>query len=168
LKHRPAQLLVVFVFAAALAGCGFKPMYSNDQGGGEVGVGLGQVKIAAPTNRTAQIVHNELLLLLEIGGRQDKKYRLVNKFDERLISLAIQLDDSVTRKNLILRYDFSLIENISGKQVFRGAGRSYAAYNLVQSDYANLIAEKDARERAAKEVAYQIRTRLATYFSGKK
>ena len=167
MDFRPAQSLVVFGFVLALAGCGFKPMYSNDKDGGEVGVGLSQVEVAAPVGRTEQIVRNELLLLLGIGGRQDKKFRLVNKFNERQVDLAIQLDDSVTRKNLILWYDFSLFDNATGKEVFTGAGRSYAAYNLVQSDYANLIAEKDARERASKEVAYQIRTRLATYFSSK-
>lgn len=167
MDFRAAQSLVVLFFAVTLVGCGFKPMYSSEKGGGEIGVGLSQVEVAAPIGRTDQIVHNELLRLLEIGGRQDKKFRLVNKFDERQVDLAIQLDDSVTRKNLILWYDFVLFDNAGGKEVFKGAGRSYAAYNLVQSDYANLIAEKDARERAAKEVAYQIRTRLATYFSGK-
>ncbi len=162
------HILAIVLFVGLTTACGFQPLYQGSSGDGPVGTGLSQVAIVEPRDRTAQIVYIELLQLLEVSGRGDKIYQLHTSYTEQQLDLAIQLDDSVTRRNLILRTKFRLEENATGKTIFEAAGRSYAAYNLVQSDYANLIAERDARDRAAKELAYQIRTRLATYFASRK
>ena len=41
------------------------------------------------------------------------------------------------------------------------------SYNVTQADYANLVSEKNARERALRDVAEQIRLRLGNYFDRK-
>ena len=42
--------------------------------------------------------------------------------------------------------------------------RAIAPYNVVDSQFATLSAERDAQERAAREVGEDIRTRLGLYF----
>jgi hypothetical protein len=41
---------------------------------------------------------------------------------------------------------------------------SQASYNLTLADYSNLVSEKNARERALKDLAEQVRLRLGNYF----
>ncbi len=42
---------------------------------------------------------------------------------------------------------------------------SLVSYNLVRADYANLVSERDARARAARDLAEQLRIRLGNYFT---
>ncbi len=158
------SLSSLFMAAWLLSACGFSPVYQDAGNKGTVAKALADVEIAPATSRTAQLVRNALLQSLATPS-QDGAFRLEMNFDEQQVDLAIQLDDSVTRRNLILRGSFVLRDTGNNKVAFQGHGRSYAAYNLVQSDYANLIAERDARQRAARDLAYQIRTRLLTHFA---
>ena len=157
----PTALLAA---AWLLAACGFTPVYQQTDDGSTVAKALADLEIAPATTRTAQLVRNALLQSLATPS-EDGAFRLEMSFDEQQVDLAIQLDDSVTRRNLILRTSFVLRDTASNNVAFQGRGRSFAAYNLVESDYANLIAERDARQRAAKDLAYQIRTRLLTHFA---
>ena len=117
-------------------------------------------------DRVGQIVRNQLLILLNPRGRAAaSRYRLVVELEESIENLAFQQDDTVTRKNLRLTARFNLHDISSDTGVLRGATRSIAAYNVVRSDYANLISERDARDRAAQNVAEEIKIRLAVYFS---
>jgi hypothetical protein len=42
---------------------------------------------------------------------------------------------------------------------------SLVSYNLVRADYANLVSERDARGRATRDNAEQLRIVLGNYFS---
>ena len=80
-------------------------------------------------------------------------------------SICEDRDDSISRFNLRSTAKFRLTDTRTDQVVFRGRVRSIAAYNTVRSDYANLIAERDARQRSADNLAHEIKTRLAIYFS---
>ena len=49
-----------------------------------------------------------------------------------------------------------------------GRSRSFTSYNIVQSDFATLAAEKDARERTLRELADDITTKVAVFLSARK
>ena len=49
--------------------------------------------------------------------------------------------------------------------VFSGQSNSVNSYNIVDSQFATFISERDARERALRELSEDIRLRLATYFA---
>ncbi len=161
-------LSLVVGIGLAISSCGFTPVYKNTRSGGPVGQALAGIEIAPAPDRTAQLVRNELLLLMKWRNGQEASHLLEMSFQEQQIDLAIQLDDSVTRRNLILRTTYTLKTMRDRKVSFNGEGRAFAAYNRVPSEYANLVAERDARERAAKDLAYQIRTRLAAHFASEK
>src|SRR3546814_21032965 len=52
----------------------------------------------------------------------------------------------------------------SGRPVSSVSSTSQASFNQTTNDYANLISERDARDRAMRDAAEQIRIRLANYF----
>lgn len=157
-------MLALLGSGLVLPGCGFRPLYAPRSGRGGV-ADLAFVKIDRIQDRSGQLVRNELLELLN-PKRLDVKpvYLLQVDLTESKEGLAFQKDDSVTRFNLRLGGSFRLRDERIGSVVLEGLTRSRAAYNVVQSDYANLIAEKDARKRAALEVAQDIAIRIAIYF----
>ncbi len=75
--------------------------------------------------------------------------------------------EEVTRNNLQLSASAVLRDYRSGQPVFSVSASSQASYNVTQADYANLVSEKNARERALRDVAEQIRLRLGNYFDRK-
>lgn len=152
--------------ALAPTACGFRPLHAP-QGPQDVSVlsDLAYVTVATVDERNAQLVRNRLVELFSVAGyRVRPVYRLIINVAETEEGLGFQRDDSVTRYNLRFSGQFQLIDERSGESVFAGSSRSIAAYNVVRSDYANLIAQRDARERAARAVAEDIHIQIAVFF----
>jgi len=158
--------------AGLTAGCGFQPLHGRHKGpAGGVARGsivndMAYVEVAPIADRVGQTVRNQLLDLLHPRGMADRPiFRLTVSLSESLEGLAIEQDDSATRYNLRLSAHFRLIDSRDGAELLNGTTRAIAAYNVVRSDYANLISERDARNRTALSVAEGIQSRIAVYFS---
>jgi LPS-assembly lipoprotein len=52
----------------------------------------------------------------------------------------------------------------TGEVLTNGNVGSIASFNVLRAEFANVIAEQDARRRAAQDIGEQIRTRLALFF----
>lgn len=158
----------MFFAGAALAGCGFEPLYAPNRGGGGPGAELAATYVAPIPDRIGQQVRNLLLDGLSPAGIPgEPDYRLEIALRSRKEGLAIRQDEAVTRFNLILQASFTLIDQQLAKPVFRGETRSIASYNVVNSPFATLIAEQDAEARAARQVSEEIRNQLGVFFSRK-
>jgi LPS-assembly lipoprotein len=148
-----------------VSGCGFRPLY----GAGEKGpsaAALAEVAVAPIADRIGQQVRNRLLDRLNPKGRPVRpRYRLEVEIAERRTGIAVESDDTVSRINLTLSASFALHGGAAERPIFTGTTRTIAAYNITRSDYANLIAERDARSRAARTLADEIGTRLAIFFN---
>ena len=152
-----------------LAACGFQPLYGGGQGvmDGAVMADMAAVRIAPISDRVGQIVRNDLLDRLNpFGQPASPQYSLFVALEEAKEGLAIQIDDTVTRFNLTLTANYSLNEAATGVVLASGSVRATAAYNVLRSDFANVIAERDAQRRAARVVSDELKTRLAVYFGG--
>ena len=77
--------------------------------------------------------------------------------------MALQNDAAITRYNDTLTIHYELTDR-AGHPVTKGDENGLSAYNVVQSPYATLIAQRDADTRAAYDIANRIRTDLAVYF----
>lgn len=156
----------------ALAGCGFQPLYGQN-GKGQAAAAKGTtlsdmayVKVAAIPDRVGQLVHNHLRDRIHPKGTANRPvFRLSTTLSESREGLAFQQDNSATRYNLRLSAQFTLTDTRDGAELLRGSFRAISAYNVVRSDYANLVSLKDARRRAAHSVAEGIENRIAVYFS---
>ena len=74
-------------------------------------------------------------------------------------------DETATRANLTVFAKFSLLDARSNKPLMTGTSRSTNSYNILSSQFATLHSEADARRRALRELADDIRLRLGIYFT---
>jgi LPS-assembly lipoprotein len=149
-----------------LAGCGFRPLHGPAAQGASTISDMAYVEVAPIPERIGQLVRDRLLDIMHPDGTMARPvYRLEVAVAEVREGLAFERDDSVTRFNLRLTANFSLIDKRAGREVTKGNTRAVAAYNVVRSDYANVISQRDARRRAAHSVASGIQKRLAVYFA---
>jgi LPS-assembly lipoprotein len=157
--------ILFFIFIGILlSGCGFKPLYGNHTIGTASSNFL-HIEINSIKDRDGQQLRNELIRRL-YGGNQRLAaiYRLKTELNESKSSLAVQKSAFATRGNLVKTANFSLIRTDSGASDFNGASRVTVSYNILSSEFASLLSEKNARERAVRELSEDIRVRLGVYF----
>ena len=155
---------IILVFALGLAGCGFRPLYGT--GGSLAQSELAAIEVAPIPDRLGQVLRHDLLdRLTPFGEPERPRYRLEVTLSERSRELAIQQNSEVTRVNLRLSATFSLVEVNSGNEVFHGVTRSIGSYNVIDSDYANVVAANDTARRAAREISENIRIQIAVFLA---
>jgi len=150
-----------------MGNCGFTPIYGKKfQNSGDSSINaMAHVTVPAIPERAGQLVRNKLLDRLHIRGAADKPlFRLSVSLEERREGIAFEQDDSPTRFNLYLSAKFELTKTHTNEMLFQGNTRAIAAYNVVRSDYANLINQRDALKRASESVAESIQTQISVYF----
>ncbi|HEC14767.1 MAG TPA: hypothetical protein ENI72_03320 [Rhodospirillales bacterium] len=153
-----------------LGACGFRPLYG--QSGGQTALSdLSSIRIEPIADRLGQELHNNLLDLLTPQGRPQKpRYSLKIKLSQSKKTLAVQKSAFATRANLIIRAVFSLSAVGVGaaateEVLLSGESSIISSYNILDSDFATVIAERNARTQAVRELADNIRIRLAVYFT---
>jgi LPS-assembly lipoprotein len=153
--------VVVFAAAAVLAGCGFRPLYGESSAGSAAD--LAGIYVDTIPNRAGQKLHNLLLARLNPRGVPERPdWRLSVSLDESISELAIRRDERATRANLTIAASFTLTPtNPNDHRRFVAAATSTNSYNRLQSDYATLAGEEDARDRALRTLAEEIRLRIA-------
>lgn len=158
---KPLCLLLV---AISLAACGFRPLYRQDGAGAAVPQ-FNQIAIAQPEDRVSQQLRNHLLDMITPKGNPERPaYILDYRITESVGSVFVTRSDEITRNNLQLTIYVYLRNYEDGRPLTTLSITSQASYNLTVADYSNLINEKNARERALRDAAEQIRIRLANYF----
>lgn len=140
--------VILLVFSPLfLTGCGFKPLYAVD--GADGTQSLADVNLQNVFgDRNAVTSVTEALRYRTAVGAGSAKYDLVIKTEEAAARLGIQLDASVTRFNYRLIGEYKLTDRETGR-VISGSSRANASFNVVNSQYATLAAERDARRKAA-------------------
>ena len=167
---RGLRSVLTFLGALALAACGFHPLYGTE---GElpanIAAELAGIRIATLEGRVGQVLRNDLLdRVTPLGEPAAPNYLLTIALTESKEGLAIQRDATVTRFNLTLSANYVLRHPVTGVPRVSGTVRATASYNVVRSDFANVIAERDAEDRAARVLADELKTRLAVEFAGRR
>lgn len=153
------------VLLALLPGCGLRPLYGTGLRE-EVAPELAAIEVAEQPGSRGAYFRSYLLDELNPGGLTvPPRYELQVLLRQESNPLAIQLDDTATRYNLILGADFELRRRADGQVLFSSATRRVVSYNVTGEPFATLVAEQDAERRAAREVARQIGAMLSLYFA---
>ena len=164
---RAARPGAALALALWLGACGFEPLYARSEA---TGLGtqdlLAQVRIAPIPDRVGQELHNLLRDRLNPRGQPvNPAYRLQIAVSEQTEELGIRKDETATRANLKVFANFVLSDARSGEALLSGRSRSFNSYNILESQFATLFSEADARSRALREISDEIRNRLAVYFT---
>jgi LPS-assembly lipoprotein len=149
-----------------LAGCGFEPLYGSRGQGSRVDSALSEIRIAPIKDRAGQQLYNYLLDRLNPRGAPDRpRFILTTTLAISKVELGIERDETATRAKLSLSANFSLRNAADNAVVYAGSSQSTNSFNIVESDFATLSAEKDAIDRAARVVSEEIKTRLGLYLN---
>lgn len=162
--------LAVLLLLLSLGACGFQPVYGKRTGEGgrqsAVTEDLASIRISPIADRSGQLLRNNLRdKLTPTGVPARARYRLDVQLSETRANLVILKDATSTFSKLRMVATFVLVDLESGQPVQRGQAESTTTFNRVESDFADLAAEKDASRRAAEEISEDIRLRLGLYFN---
>lgn len=162
---RLAAPLIALLLVVPLGACGFSPLYA-ERDGVAVTDELSQLDVSAPDNELGREIKYSLLDLFSSTGNPPPNAPYLLEIAPVLYSedVITERDADVTRKNLALLVPFRLVKADTKETLLRSTSRSRSSYNRVQSEYANIVADKDTRERIAKAAANDIRLQLSIYF----
>ncbi len=165
-----AALLVALACTALAGACTVTPLYSDGGPGtpGTGGAALGNVSVEEVDTRYAQEVRNHLIFLLS-GGAGDPAnapYRLRLSVAKRTISAAtIQpvtaREREPTAGRVIMNATYLLVDAATGQPVARGTRQAAASFDRQLQEFAVVRAERDAENRAARELAEMVRLAIA-------
>jgi LPS-assembly lipoprotein len=172
---RLVRWAAVFAAAGMTAAC-FQPLYGeHTEAGGSVLRGrLASVDVAqipapqgSPEARIAVELRNALLFHLTGGeGGQAPTHRLNIRMGASKSALIVDVATGRTEAEVTgIDVSYTLTELGSGKVVVNATSFSRVSSDVPgqQQRFARARAQRDAEDRAAKVVAEQIRTRLASY-----
>ena len=160
---------VCLVSALAISGCTVRPLYSDATAPIEVptkSAGLSSVNIKPVETRYAQEVRNHLIFLMNGGSGQpaNAEYALnlgITVIDERAAYVQRPKDSRPTAGTIVLTSSYVLTRARTGEAVATGTRRISSSYDRSRQEFAALRAERDAENRAARELAELLRLALA-------
>ena len=156
------KFLAIVSVLALLANCGFSPLHKQNNANHHSVLNLQKVVIAPIPERIGQLLRIELFTQLTPYGAPDApSYSLNISISETSRNLGVRKDTTETRTDLIVKASFKLIELSTKKVVFVGSARSVISYNILDADFATMSVMTDAKKRAAKDLATEIRSRLS-------
>ena len=153
--------IVFFIFTS----CGYEPIYSKNANTNKE---LLSISVQNIKNRPGQILRNTLLNQLNPEReRVITKYRLIVEIFQSKSSLAYRKDMSATRTDLKITANYLLKDIKNGEILLKQEAKSISSFDVVESVYATLIAEKDVREKNLKVISNDIYTNLVIFFKNK-
>jgi LPS-assembly lipoprotein len=171
-----ARLLAVAALAALTAGC-FQPMYAEHADGTPglreklMGVDLPPVDKPNASREARLGVEIRNALAFKLYGNatgMPPTHKLVLRFTTSRSSLMIDVATGLpSSENVGIDAQYNLIELASNKSVMTGTTFSRVSYDMPGSyqRFARSRAYRDAEDRAAQEIADNIQTRLASFFT---
>lgn len=154
-------------FLCPLFGCGFSPIYSGAPGA-KVKQDLSMVAIRLIPDRAGQQLRNYLMNIINPNGQPaTPKFFLSISLSETKQTLAIQKTNIATRANLVFTAKFGLSRRGQAGSLLLGQTSSMASYNILTSEFATLAAERDARDRAVREMSIEIARQLAIFLQSR-
>lgn len=161
--------VVAAILTVTLAGCGtngFRPMYAASPDGTGLADKMAQIQITNIPGRTGQIIRNELTFQTRsrVAGKQPSM-RLNIAIREKEISTLVNREGDALSRVYTVTAAFQLIDMTSNKTLLKGESFGRATYERVESIYANVRAKTDAKQRSAKVVARDIKSRLEAFLA---
>lgn len=141
----------VVLAAAALAGCGFTPVYGPDGTGAAL---LGQLSLDPPQDRNDYLLQRRIEERL--GQATAGAWRLSTQIKTDDIGLGFTTDGDITRYNINGTTDYTLRRTGSSEIFQQGKIQHFTSYSATGTTVATLAAKRDAEVRLMTILADQI------------
>lgn len=161
--------LALVAMAVGLAGC-FQPMYGQSTlfgAGAKLRDEMRQVEILEIQGRLGQEIRNDLIF--ELTGGQGNPvgapYKLALTITSGSQTPLVDVSSGrATSETVVLDVTYRVLDVTNDRVVLTEKALARVSLDRSQQRYAAIRAVRDAQNRAAKLVAEQIRSRLASYF----
>tara|TARA_B100000029_G_scaffold309003_1_gene301594 strand:+ start:262 stop:792 length:531 start_codon:yes stop_codon:yes gene_type:complete len=164
-KKYNAPFFVAMIVVLMNASCGFTPVYKQASQNHTQNY-LNLIEVAPIAGKRGVQLRNRLeQKIYQTGYKQAPLYRLSVDLSSSTEAVLIQLDNTATRHNLKMDASFILSEISTGTQLYTAKAVSVGSYNVVDSEFAAIVAEDNAAERAAREISEEILVLLVVFFS---
>ena len=153
------------VLAILLPGCGFQPLYADNNNLG-VSSTLSTIYVEPISERVGYDLRNDLLDRLDAtSSPQNSRYRLRLSITELEEPVVFTPNTSITRYNYTLTAHYDLVAREGTEAVKSGDITAFAAYNVAAAPflYSTVAAQREAKTRAANDIAERIRIELAVF-----
>lgn len=165
--------LPLFALAVLLQACQFQPLYSSDSGTvANSGFALSSLSVAEVDSRVEQQVRNHLIFLLSGGAaplNPTHEVRIRVSSNSRVLAAKVKSGQSNqignTAGSVELTASYEIYDFASKEVIHRGNRFASAAYDRTSQSFASERAARDAENRAAREVAEQLRFAIASDLS---
>lgn len=163
---------MVLALLSVLQACTVTPLYGErSASGAEPDIAaLRQIAVKPARSREELEVRNHLVFLLDNGGPEPAKpaYSLDLGVTTRTVAAATQQAPFDPKNNVglptagtvIMTSNYMLSDASTGKTVARGTRTVTSDFDQPRQEFANMRAQRDARNRAARELAELVRLSL--------
>ena len=145
----------LLISLAALAGCGFEPVYQSD---GTADGLRGAIRVNPPTTRDEYALVSRLEDRLGFG--EAARYELRVFLQTESEGLAITGTNEISRYNLLGTASYALRDLSTNQVVLTDRVNSFTSYSASEQPVATLTAERDAQERLMVALADKITSQL--------
>jgi LPS-assembly lipoprotein len=159
--------IALFCGPGLLAGCSVSPLYGNAYAPTSTAAQVASIGIKPVSTRQAQEVRNHLIFMFS-GGQgspaEPAYFMDLVVSSSRTASAVIQAgtaEQSPTASLLNMRASYTIRDNATGEIVASGQRQVASAYDVPLQEFAALRAIRDAENRAARELAEQLRLAVA-------
>lgn len=168
---RRAVLAASLVMLAAISGCTVRPLYGNPAAFGPAGAAdtvaeLSSIAVKPARTRAEQEVRNHLIFLFGGGAGEPAApaYSLdlgVSTRTEAAAIVQVASEDEPTAGTVTLTANYRLTDAVTGNVVASGRRSITSSFDRPRQQFATMRAERDAQNRAARELAELVRLAIA-------
>lgn len=158
------KLPALAIILLAISGCTVQPLNAVKPNAALAPDSLSNVEILNVTNRVGQQVRNKLIFALN-GGKQS----IGSIYSLKIVAIARKAAISVvsstkapTAAQITVSVNYTLKRKTNSEIIATGTRQAIATYDRTNQSFANQRAERDAEDRAANEVAEQLRLLIST------
>jgi LPS-assembly lipoprotein len=148
--------------------CGFHPLYGQADAPARaelLSIMIGPV-VSPDSPRAGQLISNDLDNELAPQGHSGPaRFRLSAVVRETDSSLLVNAASQTTRDQVALNVSYSLTDASTNRPLVSGSLRRTLDYDVLRINYGNIVGAADARRRLARQIADEIASRLAVWFS---
>lgn len=160
MRSRRASLAVL-ALVALVAGCGFEPLYAPSRSAA-LAPELAAVRVERVPERVGQLLANELRDDFNPAGtRVPARYSLGIRLVTTRQEIAVSSDATASRVAYSVRAYFTLTTLTGGQSLLSSSAVANVSLDVTTNEYANVVGEQDAQTRVVRELAEEIRVRVA-------
>jgi LPS-assembly lipoprotein len=151
---------------AACGSDGFRPLYGETPTGAPLSERMAAVSVAPIGGRVGQRIRNELIFASTGGGTPaTAQYTFEIVIRESVTSTLVRSTGEASAQVYALEANFRLIRMRDKVVVLQGLSAGRAGFERYTNIFSNVRAREDAENRAAKSVAEDLKSRLATFLA---